>query len=116
MAYKVKALADGYYGDQRRTEGKVFFIKKAKEFSSVWMKSLDSALDTALQSDPKLWERHKHNLLKSNGKKVVKLLPTVKAPPPHEDEEPSNPDDDVEQEAELDDTELSEGHDSDAVI
>jgi hypothetical protein len=115
MAYKVKALSQGYYDNKICRAEKVFFIKKPKEFSSVWMKSLDTKLDEAIKADPKLWARHKENLA-GGAKSKVKVLPTVKnlEPPPHEDVEPEAPAED--DEAPLEDAEPSEGHDSDAVI
>lgn len=46
--FKVKAVLKGYYNHLLLNEGKVFYIKNAKEFSFEWMKSLDSKLDKEL--------------------------------------------------------------------
>ena len=38
---KVKATKLGYYGDRRRREGDVFFIKSEEELSQKWMEVLE---------------------------------------------------------------------------
>jgi hypothetical protein len=40
---KVMALKLGYYGDKRRREGDVFFLKKEEDFSKLWMKKFDES-------------------------------------------------------------------------
>lgn len=47
--FKVKATMRGLYKHQRIEPGKVFMIVNVKEFSHVWMKSLDTKLDAALK-------------------------------------------------------------------
>lgn len=51
--HKVKATMRGLYNHQRIEPEKVFMIKHPKEFSHVWMKSLDSKLDAILKGGPK---------------------------------------------------------------
>lgn len=43
---KVKAIKLGYYGDKRRREGDVFFLKKAEDFSKNWMEKFEGSSDS----------------------------------------------------------------------
>lgn len=51
MAIKVKAIQLGYYGNQRRKPGDVFFIKNEQLFSKIWMKKLKAGDEDELEDE-----------------------------------------------------------------
>ena len=88
--FKVKAIGKGYYGNKVREEGDIFFIKKAGDFSSRWMKDL--TIDKNLK---KLRKKFKAKLEAER----KELMRKREAGEHIEDEEPKE-----EEESELDET------------
>lgn len=104
--FKVKALMRGIYKHQRIEPGKVFMIKEAKEFSAVWMKSLDSKLDAVLKKP--IARAAKPN---KNAVEVIKPAPVIEAKQLSDvidDENDAEIDDEIEVEDEGDITEDDE--------
>jgi hypothetical protein len=49
---KVKAIRPGYYGDKKRRVGDEFELENTKQFSSLWMESLEEAPQTKGRKKP----------------------------------------------------------------
>ena len=48
---RVRALARGYFGDERRRPGDVFEVASEQQFSTIWMEKVDPT--TPLHREPK---------------------------------------------------------------
>jgi hypothetical protein len=59
---KVRAIRLGYYDNERKRVGDVFFISGPREFSTVWMETVDGSVPTKTTGPQQALNRELHRV------------------------------------------------------